>query len=253
MGRVESKTPLLENYGNGSSTNDSPSRSSEFPRGQVLIGDDVPPPYADTSTSTELPNRHHINPSNSRDVRLNHNKYGILSAKTERDDNGSKTTVISHSLGSDPKLLGDFISTQTRLMPNPLVRMVGTHTETTTTTTKRRMSKKKRKTETTVTDFDISISAADLLAPAWRRTRVVENAMKAYRGGRRRTVATGYTSDLEPAHTAPPLEEWYHRFCASTASLKTYGHFSNESSLIYDSAEMLILYQVHAVPPHHQP
>lgn len=215
MGRDEFKTPLLENYANGSApTDNTSSASSAFPSGQVPIGDDVPPPYSDTPPSfAQLPIRRHVEPALSREALLNQEKYGILSTKTRRDGNGSKTTVISQALSSDPRLLEDFISAQARLMPNPLVRMVGTHTET--------QERRKSDENTTVTDFDISISMADLLAPTWRRTKVVENEMKAYRGGRMKTVATGYKSDLESTHTAPRLEEWYHRFCASAASVKT--------------------------------
>lgn len=215
MGRDESKTPLLENYANASSPHHASSASSAFPSGQVPLADDVPPPYSDTPPSTEIFNRHHVHvePSQSREALLGNAKYDILSAKTQRDGNGSKTTVISRSLSSDPKLLGEFIAAQARLMPNPLVRMVGTHTET--------QERRKSDENTTVTDFDISISMSDLLVSTWRRTTVVENGMKAYRGGRRKTVATGYESDLESTHIAPRLEEWYHRFCASPASVKT--------------------------------
>lgn len=215
MGRDQSKTPALVDYGHESGAEGSYSGSSGFPSGQVPTADDGPPPYTDvsTSTSTQLLNRHHIEPSNVRAAVLNRDEYDILSAKTYRDGRGSKTTVISHSLASDPKLLRDFISAQSRLMPNPLVRMIGTHTE--------RQQRHKTKENTTVTDFDISISASDLLAPAWRRTKVVENGMKSYRGGRRKSAATGYRSELGSTHTAPRLEEWYHRFCASAARLKT--------------------------------
>lgn len=215
MGREESKTPLLENYANGSSPNDSASASSAFPSGQVPPADDVPPPYTDTPPSTAFLNyhHHHPEPSPSREALLSRDKYGILSAKTQKDPSGSKTTVISRSLSSDPDLLGEFISAQARLMPNPLVRLLGTHTE----THERRNSER----TTTVTDFDLSISLADLLTPVWRRTKLVENGMKAYRGERRKTVATGYKSDPESTDTAPRLEEWYHRFCASPAGVKT--------------------------------
>lgn len=224
MGRDESKTPLLDNYPNHSngfppSIDTTSSASSTILSGQVPIADDVPPPYSDTtpppppaSSSIPLPNSRHVKPFLSREDLLNQEKYSILSVKNQRDGNGSKTTVISQALSSDPKLLEDFISAQARLMPNPLVRMVGTHTET--------QQRRKSEENTTVTDFDISISMADLLAHTWRRTKVVENGMKAYRGGRRKTVATVDKSDLESTPTAPRLEEWYHRFCASAASVK---------------------------------
>ena len=232
MGRIEANTPLLEDFDNESVAYENRSGIFQGPRNQVPIADDGPPPYSDISTSTELPDRRYIEQSDFRDDVLNHQKYGILSTTTHRDGKGSKTTVISQSLASDPKLLRDFISSQTKLMPNPLVRMVGTHTET----------RRRRKSEesTIVTDFDISISASDLLAPAWRRTKVVENGMHAYRGGRWKTIAPGYKSDLESTHTAPRLEEWYHRFCASAASLKTYGHALSGLNGLRDLSEMLI-------------
>lgn len=221
MGRGQSQTPALVDYGDESGAEGSYLLSSESPSGQVPIADDSPPPYTDISVTISTPtqplSRHHIESFNVRAAVLDHDEYDILSAKTYRDGRGSKTTVISNSLASDAKLLRDFISAQSRLMPNPLVRMVGTHTET--------QERRKSDENTTVTDFDISISASDLLAPTWRRTRVVENGMKAYRGGRRKSVATGYQSDLESTHSAPRLEEWYHRFCASAGSLKTYRHF----------------------------
>jgi ribosomal protein L32E len=209
MGRIESKTPppLLVTYDDESVPGDSYSRFS----GQAPLTDESPPPYIDAS-STESPRRHE--PLGVRSVLL-HDQRDIISSTTHQDANGSRTTVISRSLTSDPKRLQSFISTQTRLMPTPWVRVVGTHTDT-------RQNKKSKET-TIVTDFDISISASDLLTPAWRRTGVIENGMRAFRGGRWKSVATGFQSDLESTHTSPRLEEWYHRFCASTARLKTYG------------------------------
>ena len=92
--------------------------------------------------------------------------------------------------------------------------MLGTHTET------RRNNKKEEKIK--VTDFDIKISLSGLVLPSSRKTTTADNANKTYRGGRIRTAAPGFKADVEASHAAPMLDEWYHRFCASSARVKTY-------------------------------
>lgn len=193
---IGSESPLMVNYDDELLSEDNPSVSS-------------------------LTDRPHIEPPGIRHVLL-HDPRDIISSTSHYDSEGSTTTVISRSLTSDPERLQSFLSNQTRLRPSPWVRLVGTHTE--TREKKRRNANEKKEKETTmVTDFDISISASDLLIPAWRRTRVIGNEILAYRGGRSKSVATGLQSDVESTHTSPTLEEWCHRFCASRARLKTYG------------------------------
>lgn len=212
MSRV-SKTPLLVAY------HDDPDYevgSSSIPlSGQVPLEDEEPPPYTDgpprrAEPQVETANVQRPYPPNPPNE---YRDYDIVSCKINKSDKGSTKTIISPLLTSDPKALAAFVKAEKRVMPNPIIRMKGTHTE-----TRRR---DKRDETVTVTDFDISVSASDLLAPPWRRTQVIENGSKAYRGGRTKSIAEGFKADLISTHTAPRLEEWYHRFCASSTSLKT--------------------------------
>lgn len=216
MGRTNNDsvtTPLIvysdeENHGGTSSF------SSTIPlRNQVPLEDDEPPPYIDSVAVT------HTRPEASDIQRRFHRSaldtHDISYKKTHRDAKGSSTTVLSRVISSDPDLLQDFVGMEARLMPNPMVRMIGTHTET--------RYRDKREESITITDFDITVSLANLLVSPWRRTRVVENGVKAYRGGRTRSIAKGFKVDVEETRSAPSLKEWCHRFCASSASLKTYG------------------------------
>lgn len=218
MGRSnnDSKTsPLLaysdENHGGSSFF------SSTIPlQNQVPLEDEEPPAYSDSTTGVAATLKH---PEGSDIQRRFHHStldaHDITCRNTHRDTKGSTTTVLSCVLSSDPDLLQDFVAIEARVMPNPTVRMMGTHTET--------RYRDKREESTTVTDFDITVSLANLLVSPWRRTRVVENGVKAYRGGRTRSNGKGFKVDIEETRPPPSLKEWCHRFCASSASLKTYG------------------------------
>lgn len=210
-----SKNPLLAAYRDDPYHEGGSFESSHIPlRGQVPLEDDTPPAYTDAPSRSELQQRQveferptsQTPPDESQD-------YNILYSKVTKNSKGSTITVISPLLTTDPKSLRSFIADERRLAPNPVIRIEGYHTET------RRRDKKDETVN--ITDFDISISASDLFISHWRRTQVIENGIKAYRGGRTRSVAPGFKADLESTHTAPSLEEWYHRFCASGASLKT--------------------------------
>lgn len=129
---------------------------------------------------------------------------------------GSSRVSLSSTVASDPKLLQSFVKSEARRMPNPIVRLIGTHTE--------KRPRDRGNNETTVRDFDIRISMADLLAPAWRRTKLAGNRDKVYRGGRLKSAARGYnTTDTLTRDSTPSLQEWCHLFCASGARLKSYG------------------------------
>ena len=121
---------------------------------------------------------------------------------------------MSSQLTSDPEALRDYLLFQSRLEPHPWVRMLGTHTEI------RQDNRKEEKVK--VKDFDIKVSISGLLMPSRRKTTIAENGNKTYRGDRVKTVAPGFKADVEASYAAPQLEEWYHRFCASSASVKTY-------------------------------
>lgn len=193
---------------------ESSSFSSSNPlHNHVPLEDDEPPAYTDRVPATA------IHPGASelqrRFQHSNMENHDISYRKTQNDSKGSTATVLSRVISSDPVLLQDFVASEARLMPNPTVRMVGTHTET--------RYRDKREESTTVTDFDITASLANLLVSPWRRTRVVENEVMAYRGGRTKSNAKNFKVDVERTRPAPSLKEWCHRFCASSASLKTYG------------------------------
>lgn len=133
---------------------------------------------------------------------------------TNQDAKGSTDIYISKTLSSDPTICQAFIECQAQVHIQPAVRLIGTHTE-----TKRR----DKKDETTrVTDFDITVPLDSLFTPAWARTKIVENYEKAYRGGIRKQLDLRVKAHHEAAATAPSLQEWCHRFCASSASAKSY-------------------------------
>lgn len=162
---------------------------------------------------------------------------GIIPSIVISSIRGSTRVSLSSLVASDPKLLQSFVESEAQRMPNPLVRLIGTHTE-------RRPSDRGTDKTTadeginsdTVRDFDIQISMADLLVPAWRWTRLAENFDKVYRGGRLKSVATGYnTADSFERQSTPSLQEWCHLFCASSARLKSYG-----STPVLTSGEMML-------------
>ena len=216
MGRINdtSRTSPLIAYSNDETRGRSSSFSSTIPLwNQVPLSDDEPPAYKDSVTPTQS---HHEDEGRQRLFEhciLDHQDDTYR--KTQRDIKGSTTFVLSRVFSSDPDLLQDFVAKEARLMPNPTIRMMGTHTET--------RYRHKREESVTVTDFDITISLANLLVSPWRRTKVVENGVKTYRGGRTRSIYKGFKADEEETRLAPSLKEWCHRFCASSASLKSYG------------------------------
>lgn len=146
---------------------------------------------------------------------------GITSSTVVNSTRGSTRVSLSSTVASDPKLLESFVKSEARRMPHPIVRLIGTHIEGTHIETR---SGDRATNESTVTDFDIRISMADMLAPAWRRTRLAENSDKVYRGGRLKSTARRYNStDMLTRDLTPSLQEWCHLFCASSARLKSYG------------------------------
>lgn len=218
MGRAnDTKTPLLVTYQNDSDLEGGASASSSIAlRGQVPLEDEAPPPYRDVSPTRAEAQADRIRILHPPPISASneHHDYNIISSTINKNDKGSTKTIISSLLTNDPKALGAFVADEKRVMPDPMIRMKGTHTE-----TRRRDN---RDETTTFTDFDISVSTSDLLASPWRRTKFIDNGEKAYRGGRTKSIAAGFKADLQSTHGVPSPEEWYHRFCASSATLKTY-------------------------------
>ena len=219
MGRVkDQQIPPTGVYRDEPDRDDAASTSSAVPlRDRVVLGDeslpfedDLPPAYS----GDFIENPDSSGPRRDSLDYLPDEVLSIYPKQCQEDAKGSRSAVLSSRLTSDPGALRDYMLFQSRTEPGPWVRMLGTHTET------RRDNKKEEKFK--VTDFDIKISLSGLVLPSSRKTTVVENAYKTYRGGRMRTVALGFKADVEASHRAPTLEEWYHRFCASSARVKTW-------------------------------
>ncbi|KAL8861551.1 MAG: hypothetical protein Q9178_002075 [Gyalolechia marmorata] len=226
MGRVkESRQP------SGDRDDDAASTSSAFTLQDQDYANEVPPAYTDDpepvkshdhgDQATDMqrkgvggraPRRliEDGNPEDELDLLPAHQRWKV--SKNE-DAKGSTTTYISETLSSDPAVCQAFIETAIQVPIQPFVRLVGTHTET------RRRDKKDETTR--VTDFDVSVPLETLIVKSWTRTRIVENSQKAYRGGIRKQLDPRVKAHLEAAATKPSLQEWCHRFCASSASAKS--------------------------------
>ena len=210
MGKAKDlRNPPLGAYHDEPHRDDTASTSSAVPLlDQIPLDESLPPAYSDDTIQDDGRRRRNT---------VEQSPYWLQSAYQKRwhkDAKGSKSTVLSSKLASDPKALREYMILQSRIAPEPMVRMTGTHTET------RRNDKKTEKVK--VVDFDLTISLSGLLKSYYRKSTIVENEKKTYRGGRTRTVAPGFKADVEATHPVPQLEEWYHRFCASDASVKTY-------------------------------
>lgn len=210
MGKAKDyQKPSVGVYRDQPDRDDAASISTAVPlRDHVQLLNDLPPAYSDDSTQADSHPRRDSLEHLPDEVLIGYKKHWHKDAK------GSTTTVLSSLLTSDPEALREYMLYQSRVEPDPTVRMTGTHTET------RRDNKKEEKVK--VTDFDITISLSGLLEPLKRRTTIVDNGNRTYRGGRMRTVAPGFKLDVEASHTAPQIGEWYHRFCASSASVKSF-------------------------------
>ncbi|KAL8913951.1 MAG: hypothetical protein Q9171_001336 [Xanthocarpia ochracea] len=232
MGRVkESRQP------SGDRDDDAASTSSAVPLQDQYYANEIPPAYTDDpepvkphdhgdhdtdmqhkSVGGKAPRRliEDGNPEDELDPFRQRQELleGLQSKISENEDaKGSTTTYISETLSSDPAVCQAFIETRIHVPIRPFVRLVGTHTET------RRRDKKDETTR--VTDFDVSVSLEALLVRDWTKTRIVENSQKAYRGGIRKQLDPRVKAHPEAAATKPSLQEWCHRFCASSASAKS--------------------------------
>ena len=170
MGRAKGyQDPSVAVYRDEPDRDDAASTSSAVPlRDHVPLDVEVPPAYSDDPTEDRGRTRRDSLERLPDEVITSYQKHW------HQDVKGSKSTVLSSLLTPDPKALRDYMLLQSSAQPVPLVRMTGTHTET------RRNDKKEEKVK--VTDFDITISLSGLLKS--RKTTIVENGKKAYRGGR---------------------------------------------------------------------
>ncbi|KAL9602783.1 MAG: hypothetical protein Q9219_001626 [cf. Caloplaca sp. 3 TL-2023] len=192
---------------------DAASTSSAVPlQNHAFADEDIPPAYTDNPETVE--SQPFIEGTESSSLDRLPGGESINSAQVHEDSKGSVSTYISKVLSSNPKTCQRFIERDALRVPQPMVRMLGTHMET------RQRDKKEEKHR--VTDFDIKAPLCGLLEQAWARTKIVANAQKTYRGGIVKQVDPRLKAHAEAAETAPSLKEWCHRFCASSASAKSF-------------------------------
>ena len=91
----------------------------------------------------------------------------------------------------------------------PVIRMNGTHAET--------KPQNKQKETSKVVDFDITVHLQDTLNSERARLFLAGNDEKTFRGARTEVTAPGFKAGIEETHPKPSPEDWYHRFCASSA------------------------------------
>ncbi|KAI4096670.1 MAG: hypothetical protein LQ344_000810 [Seirophora lacunosa] len=206
MGKPKGSAPYRDD--------DAASTSSAVPlQDQTYADEEAPPAYTDDPDPVAAPRR--ID-DDEEPVSSEPRHLGTLSLVPQvyEDAKGSIITYISRTPSSDPETCQFLIEHEAGRSPRPMVRMIGSHVET------RQRDKKEEKQR--VTDFDITAQLGGLLAAPWARSRVVENTQKAYRGGIFKQLDPRAQAHPEAADTAPSLKEWCHRFCALSASAKSF-------------------------------
>lgn len=178
----------------------------------MFIDEEALPAYTDNPNSVDAFRRISSNEA-PMSIEAQGGGTFALVPKIHEDSRGSIATYISDPLCSDPKKCEWLAQTEAAKPPEPMIRLVGSHTET------RQRDKKEEKER--VVDFDISAPLHAFLEQPWRRSKTVENAQKAYRGGIVKRVDPRTKAHPEAAQTPPSLKEWCHRFCASSASIKS--------------------------------
>lgn len=177
--------------------------------------DDLPPQYSPTGESSgTAPLLSQEQPNRPRDL--------ADFPPTLTDQNTGACFYIDRRLEQDPDFLERWICGHAANPPEPVIKILGTHTET------RRERNDKNKRET-VTDFDLEIDLTPYLFSdatnrvSWRRLRTADNGVKARRGTVLAKRAPGFTQDIEVGGAEKPtLREWCHRYCASPAGLKAF-------------------------------
>ncbi|KAF2746562.1 hypothetical protein M011DRAFT_445497 [Sporormia fimetaria CBS 119925] len=190
--------------------------------------DTLPPSYNDatSSSASSAPLIQHAPPIPSPRLHEDHLYTHMVKDHDGYQLSGGKPvvlttqTILNPRYDTDPAFLETGIRQLAQQPPDPLIYILGRHTE-----TRRDKDGKKQKHE--VTDFRLVIHMRDYLSaredthtehPSPMRLVSVENSEKTHRGSFRRTRGPGSTQDVEIAATpAPSLTEWCHRFCASSS------------------------------------
>ncbi|KAH0542837.1 hypothetical protein FGG08_002791 [Glutinoglossum americanum] len=151
-------------------------------------------------------------------------------------------TTLDEGLNEDPAKLHSFVLQQNEIPPKPTVQIVGTHHET------RRQSTKDGKDERVkVTDFDIQLDLTPYIARSlnlgcgeqdWKFLSVVENGVKAYRGGRIKSLDPGHRDGLT-SYAAPHLGDWTKAYCGDPNILKSFTFSKTVSN--FDTEKLISL------------
>ncbi|KAH0548073.1 hypothetical protein GP486_008187 [Trichoglossum hirsutum] len=143
-------------------------------------------------------------------------------------------TTLDKGLNGDPTKLHSFILQQNEIPPKPTVRLVGTHHE-----TRRQTTKDGKDERVKITDFDLQLDLSPYIVRSlnlglgeqdWKFLSVVENGVKAYRGGRMKSVDPAHRDGLT-SYAAPHLGDWTKAYCADPHMLKSFTFGKTVSNL----------------------
>ena len=123
--------------------------------------------------------------------------------ETKQHEKGVETTIMSHALTHDAKTLGQYLEAQGKRLPDPVLRVRGTHKSSYLADGYLRYG--------TRVDFDLTIPLQDQLAHR-SHMKIVSNSRKAYRGTRTKTDSL--SRDAEACSPLKSLDEWCREFCA---------------------------------------
>lgn len=140
--------------------------------------------------------------------------------------NSGKTYLIDSRLDTDPTFLQSQLEILSHSPPRPICQVRGTHKE-----TKRSSSSSNSDKEETVTvvDFDLEVELTALLytdirtQSSWKQLTTAGNLDKVRRGTIFAKRAPGFGGNTSTSETGTPMvSEWCHRYCASSAGLKSF-------------------------------
>ncbi|TQV94848.1 ABC transporter [Cordyceps javanica] len=179
--------------------------------------DDLPPLYSDHDLDA-------IPAATAADPLIPRGTPNLDVAPFRSSDKSGKTYLLDRRLDTDPAFLQRQLEILAESPPRPLCHVRGTHTE-----TRRRGDKEEQET---VVDFDVEVELTGLLytdartGASWRQLTAVGNLEKVRRGtvlAKRAPGFGGSGGGSGQAETGTPtVQEWCHRYCASSAGLKSF-------------------------------
>ncbi len=135
--------------------------------------------------------------------RLSAADFDIDFNETREHEKWTETKIMSHALTHDAYILGQYLEVEAKLVPDPILRIRGTH--------KGQYMEDGYGRYGTQVDFDLVISLRDQVAHR-AQFKIVGNSRKAYRGTRTKTNAL--SRDPEACLPVPSLDDWCRDFCA---------------------------------------